>query len=219
MSYESIRESNEEFDNRTITNKETKKTLEINIKPATITLIIICLVFFLLSQLSPVINQLLSFNKYNLLKNPLVMITSAFLHANTTHLFFNIAVLFFLGTVIELNNSHKMIIKIFLTSVIISNTSFLILFPNNSAIGISGFIYALIGFLIITKPSLKILMPIGFISIPTPIIIAGPVLGIIESVLSFTIADGVAHVAHFSGLITGLIIGIIHKKSITKKGL
>ncbi len=216
MSYESIRDSNEEFDNRIITKKEIKPVLEINLKPVTTLLTITCFVMFIITLLAPITVQWLSFNKYNLIKNPLVIVTNAFIHANITHLLFNTAALFFLGTVLEINYNKKMVITIFFASVIASNISFLLLFPNNSSIGLSGFIYGLIGFLMVSKPSLKILMPMGFISIPTPIIIAGPVIGFIEFALSFTIADGVAHIAHFSGFITGVILGLTNIKNLKK---
>ncbi len=103
---------------------------------------------------------------------------------------------------------------LFFVSVLTANAFFIIFFPGFKAVGISGFIYGLIGALMVKDPFLKVLMPIGLISIPAPVIIAGPVIAFIEFLFSFTVADGVAHAAHLGGFIAGLILGFISRQSL-----
>jgi membrane associated rhomboid family serine protease len=203
MNYESVSVNSEE--------RVSKPVLVINVKPVTLFLIISCLALFALSLIFPVLIDWLAFSKDNLFRNPFVLISNALIHNGFTHLMFNMAFLFFLGNALEIHANSKLVMVLFFVSVISSNLSFSLLFPENSSVGISGFIYGLIGSLIIIKPSLKVLMPLGLISIPMPVFIAGPVIGLIEFILSSTIADGVAHVAHFAGFIAGIIIGLGYK--------
>jgi len=147
----------------------------------------------------------------NFLKNPLVVFTSALIHADIFHLVFNMAALFFLGNAFEINFGSKSMVVLFILSASASCFFFWMFFPFSSAVGISGFIYGLIGCLMVLKPSLKILLPLGFVSIPAPVIIAGPVIGFIEFIFSSTVADGIAHSAHLGGFIAGFVFGIYRR--------
>ncbi len=185
--------------------------LEINVKPVTISLILICIILFFFSSLFPSIIDLLSISADNFSVNPLVIITAAFLHRGWAHLLFNLFALFFFGTALESESGSKFMVLLFIASVTIANFAFMFLFPDSSAVGISGFVYGLIGSLVIIKPKLRILMPLGFISIPMPVLVAGPLIALGEFILSAANLYNIAHVAHFGGFIAGFAFGLIER--------
>ncbi len=189
-------------------NKTLKKELVINTKPATTTLILLIITTYLIELINPTIKNTLSLSMNNFNNNPLTIITSTLIHANIIHLLYNVTAIFFLSNALEIHTNTKTIIMIYITTTITSGLIFINAYPNTQVIGASGFIYGVIGALIVLKPKLIVLMPIGLISIPAPIIIAGPVIALIEAIMS-AVNDGIAHSVHITSLISGVIIGLI----------
>jgi membrane associated rhomboid family serine protease len=120
------------------------------------------------------------------------LITSVFVHATFTHLFFNMISLFFLGNLVEKIIGKKRFILFYLISGILAGLFFSLLagffgigifekiFGSSvsSGVGASGAIFALVGVLAILIPNKKIYL------------IAGPLIAIIaESVLGFFIPN------------------------------
>jgi len=186
--------------------------MKINLGIVTTIIILTCLVAFIIELADPSLLDYSSFSYSNFITYPWVLLTSSFLHAGLMHLGYNLFALVMLGYGLELKTGPKFMIMLYLTSTITGNTAFALLFPRASAVGISGFIYGVIGALIIIRPKMRILVP-GFIT-PIPVWLGGPLMGLGEFLLSFTLADGIAHIAHLGGLAAGLVLGFIGKVKI-----
>ena len=182
----------------------------INIGKITKWLIIICVIVYFIvpADLYP----LFIFNTDTVFQRPWTLVTNAFFHANLFHLLFNCFSLFMFGSIIELRHGSKIIITLFFTSVVFANIMFGLVNPGVYGLGISGFIYAIIGSAVILEPRTRVIFPIGFFYTTAPVSIAGPLMFLGELVFSIGSSDGVGHVAHAAGFIIGIILAYIEKK-------
>ncbi|MGC9058829.1 MAG: rhomboid family intramembrane serine protease [Candidatus Aenigmatarchaeota archaeon] len=145
---------------------------------------------------------------------PWTFLTSIFLHANFSHLFYNMLALFFFGLYLERIVDRKTYFLIFLISGIFGNIFFMLTTfnPNIPAVGASGAIYGIIG-------ALAALRPYAIVYIyftPLPLIVAAFLWALI-SFLGIFIPSSIAHAAHLSGLLTGYIIGYFLKRKERKR--
>ena len=87
-----------------------------------------------------------------------MFVTSIFLHANLSHLFFNMFALFFVGIYLERMVGRRTFFTIFLTSGIIGNLGYLVTASNPQvpAIGASGAVYGVMGALAVIAPFLLV---------------------------------------------------------------
>jgi membrane associated rhomboid family serine protease len=146
-------------------------------------------------------------------------ITSLFLHASATHLFFNMLGLYFFGKALEKEVRPRTWIMIYFLSGIAGNVIFG--FTSASAVvGASGCIFGLMGAAMLMKPKewIKIFV------IPLPLGIVAVFYAIVSTMLVFfnpiIAVDNVAHIAHLTGLLVGAgIIFFYHTKKAMKNTL
>lgn len=175
----------------------------LNVGKVTVSLILICLVGYILDFFMPGLKSSLAFGA----SMPVyTILTSVFMHGNIVHLFYNVLNLFIFGNLIELHYGSKPALILFLSSAVLANLVFAWFYPYSRAIGISGVVYALIGTSVILAPNAKIPLPIGGIAFPMKVWFAGPVMAIGEFLLSFISFDNIAHIAHASGFVVGFAI-------------
>ncbi|PJA22421.1 hypothetical protein COX58_02335 [archaeon CG_4_10_14_0_2_um_filter_Archaea_38_6] len=181
-----------------------------NIGEVTKWLIIICVAAYILVPQSWY--DYLMFNSATVSQYPWTLVTNAFLHGGLLHLLFNCFALFMFGSLVELKHGSKFMLLLFFSSVIFANIVFGIFDPGVYGLGISAYIYALIGSAVVLEPRARVFMPIGFIYTTAPVSIAGPILFITELVFSIGGGDGIGHVAHAAGFIIGVGIAYFMKQ-------
>ncbi len=142
--------------------------------------------------------------------HPWILVTSIILHANLLHLIYNLFSLLIFGNVLEVNSGSKLTLLVIIFSGVVGNIGF-VLFSDSSAIGFSGAVFGLIGACTVLVPNIKIPLPIGAVAVPVMIKFAGPIIAIGELLLSFFAFSNIAHFAHFSGFLVGIILALLFK--------
>lgn len=145
---------------------------------------------------------------YNLLYNSPVeiwrFVTPVFTHAQLCHLIANLFSLIYLGSLVEKYLTKTEYLFIYLGTGIISEIATTIAYslfrPEAVGIGASGAVYGLIGFIITTiiddkKDRFKVLIVV-----------------IVSAIGVNLFIPNVGNVAHFAGLISGLVFGFIFMK-------
>ena len=145
---------------------------------------------------------------YNLLYNSPVeiwrFVTPVFTHAQLWHLVANLLSLTYLGSLVEKYLTKTEYLFIYLGTGIISEIATIIAYslfkPEAVGIGASGAIYGLMGFIITTvvddkKDRFKVLIVV-----------------IVSAIGVNLFIPNVGNVAHFAGLISGLVFGFIFMK-------
>lgn len=145
---------------------------------------------------------------YNLLYNSPVeiwrFVTPVFTHAQLWHLVANLFSLIYLGSLVEKYLTKTEYLSIYLGTGIISEIATTIAYslfrPETVGFGASGAIYGLMGFIITTivddkKDRLKILIVV-----------------IVSAIGVNLFIPNVGNVAHFAGLVSGLVFGFIFMK-------
>lgn len=183
-------------------------TLSKDAPRATIALIVICFIIFILSGgWGGEANRTALFFDGALAALPIVehqywrLISYGFLHSGIMHIGFNMLLLWFLGSDIERGLGSKKFLLIYFTSLLGGACGALLLSPNALTVGASGAIYGLMG------AASVILYLRGINPFSTPI----GMLLIFNFILSFVI-PGVSIGGHVGGLIAGAIIGFIVSK-------
>jgi len=137
-------------------------------------------------------------------------VTAVFLHGGLGHLAYNLFALALFGSILEKLVGEKKFMFVFLVTGILAN-----LFSVNfysSSLGASGAIFGVIGALIVVRP----LMFVWAFGLPMPIFVAGilwAVGDLIGAVAFFTgnSLDNIGNLAHLSGMVFGLIFGILFR--------
>lgn len=152
------------------------------------------------------------------LTRPWTLLTSIFLHSTsyTFHLFFNGLVLMFIGPALERRVGGKDFIQLFLAAGIVASLAQLMVSaPDIPLLGASGAIFGILGALTVMSPRMPILL---FFFIPMQLWMLTLGYGVIEAFLAISRAGGmIAHMAHFSGLVAGLVYGYKLRKDREKK--
>jgi len=158
---------------------------------------------------------------YNLFYNGLeqgeyfTLITPIFLHFGLMHLAFNSIWLAMLGSKIEQQRGP---VHLLLLVIVCGAASNMVQYSWSGSMyfgGMSGVIYALLGYLWIGHK----LRPATYESLPNGIMLfmVGWLLFCMTGVLELAVGIAVANAAHLSGLITGLVMGTIFTLLSTKK--
>lgn len=148
-------------------------------------------------------------------------LTSMFMHGNFLHIFVNMLSLFFIGSLVEKIIGPKRYLFFYLISGLLAGLFFVLtslIFSidiNTYAVGASGALFGLIGFLMIITPNLPVY--IMFIPIPVKMKYAAPGMLVVLWLISIAGNIPIGNTAHFGGLIAGVIYGIYLKKSYKKK--
>ena len=143
---------------------------------------------------------------------PWMFVTSIFLHADFSHIFWNMFMLFMFGMVLERAIGTNRFLILFLLSGIVGNIGYVLYCITTGstvpAIGASGALYGVFACLAILVPDMRVYF---FFMIPMRIIHALLFYAAIDIVF-FTSDDNIAHAAHLAGLIVGLAFGFYLKK-------
>ncbi|PJZ51091.1 rhomboid family intramembrane serine protease [Leptospira saintgironsiae] len=142
--------------------------------------------------------------------NYYTLATSGFVHADFTHLLFNMLTLYFFGRHVDMVLGPLGFMGLYLASILIAN---LVSFQKNktdanyASLGASGGTSGIVFASILFYPYSKIFF--FFIPIPIP----GPIYAILYLAYSYYASknrqDGINHDAHFYGALTGLAVAIL----------
>ncbi len=170
----------------------------------TIWLVLFIIFVFVLQFLIPNFTAFFILNQFSF-QQPWRFVTAIFLHGSLIHLVYNIFALVFFGLITEKIIGSRNFLFLFLSSGIFGNVVSVNFYP--SSLGASGAIYGIIGTLTIMQP----LMTVFAFSIPMPMFLAsilwagGDLLGVFYS------PENIGYIAHISGLIIGLVFGLISR--------
>lgn len=159
---------------------------------------------------------LFALNPATLQLRPWTIVTSMFLHADFTHIIFNMFALYFFGLYLEQLVGEGNLLKLYFLGGIAGNSlyalSSLVLGspnPESIALGASSAIFAVAGALAMLRPNMKVVMIPIFI--PMPLYIAVFVFMVI---LSFM--PGVAWQGHLGGLAVGVLFGYYWRRRLVE---
>lgn len=177
----------------------------------TLTIIALCILSFILENLpgiGPLYVSAFAFNPEHILTRPWTLVTYMFLHSGFLHLFFNMFVLFFLGTTLEKIIGRNEYLGIFFASGILSAVGYSLLsYPifnisPVSMVGASGAIYGVFAALTMLEPDLKVYVYF----IPMKLKYALLIFALFDF-LMINSSDMIAHTAHLSGILVGIYMG------------
>ncbi len=169
------------------------------------------LVYILQLVFRPGFTNLFELSNSTLMSRPWGVITSIFLHDpnNIMHLFLNMLMLFFFGPLLERRIGSGKFLGIYLGSGILAGLVQVLVFPG-AVIGASGALMGVMGMLTVLMPDIKVILyfvplKLVYVTILFTILDLYPVLQ--------GSSDGVAHIAHLTGLAAGLAAGYYYKKT------
>lgn len=170
-------------------------------------LLIINIVLFILTYLRlPIIGEFVLYSNSNYFQ-PHQILTYMFLHSSITHIIFNMIGLVVFGPDIEKRFGSSKFLKIYLISGVLAGV-FHILFIDNPVVGASGAVWSLMVMYALYNP--ENIFHIYFF-IPAKIKYIVSAFFVIELYLSILGNDGVSHVAHIGGALTGFIFYRLNK--------
>jgi membrane associated rhomboid family serine protease len=188
-----------------------------------IVIIILCTISFFIEliQVNDIGNRYVDvfhFDPDSFITAPWTLVTYIFLHASLLHLFFNMLVLFFFGTVLERRAGNRQLLTIFFVSGILSALGYALLsqpvfniFPG-PMVGASGAIYGVFSALAVLEPDLRVYVYFFPMKLKYAL-----VLFALFDFFMINSSDMVAHTAHLSGLFIGLYMGYRIKKDQEKQ--
>lgn len=166
-------------------------------------LVIANVVMFLASQAYPELYQGLMLVPALVVYRPWTVVTYMFLHANVTHIFFNMLVLFFFGPRVEIRLGEKRFLWLYFLSGIGGAVGSFVFARSAAVIGASAAVYGVLLAFAMFWPKEKILL-FFIIPIDAWLLVAGAVVLSLYMGITGTEA-GVAHFAHLGGLATGFL--------------
>jgi membrane associated rhomboid family serine protease len=138
------------------------------------------------------------------------LFTSAFLHADTTHLLFNMLSFYFFAPTLSLVVGELPMVLIYLGSLLGGNLLSLFMQRNNgdySAIGASGAVSGIVFAAIAVLPGMNLYL--FFIPIAIPAYLYG-LMYMLYSINGIRKqSDNIGHEAHLGGAIVGVLLGIV----------
>lgn len=146
--------------------------------------------------------------------NLLPLLAAGFLHLGVAHLLYNVVFLVLFGVAAEPVFGATRTAGLFLGGIIAGNLAFAALFPAEAAIGASGGVFAVLAAGTLLKPAKHVH---GLVPVPLSIVAVFYILGAVGSV--FTLAGGVAHIAHVSGAVVGAALSFYWAPKRAGKGL
>lgn len=180
---------------------------------ATLALIIINFLVFILAYQNPRLNIYLSLNVRTIMFGKMYwqFITYMFAHQGFQHLFFNMLALFIFGIAVERAiGSKEFLLFYFVTGLLVGLFSFVLFWVtknyNAFLLGASGAVYAIL-FAYATCFPRNIISIWGIIPIPAPILVL--IYTIIEIVSQVFSSSNVAHFAHLFGFFAAFLYFII----------
>jgi len=144
------------------------------------------------------------------------IITSLFMHASASHLFFNMLGLYFFGKIMEEKLEPKRFLLVYFLSGIAGNLVYGFT-SSVPVVGASGCVFGLMGFAMLMEPKRMI----KFYVFPLPLGIIAIMYAVVETMLVYfgEAASGVAHIAHVAGMLVGGFFAFRSDKKVAGKGL
>lgn len=158
----------------------------------------------------------LATSRATVLERPWTLITSVFAHGGFLHIMFNGLVFLSFGPILEMRIGSKRFIGLFLLSGALAGLAQLAFMePEIVLLGASGAILGLLGALTVLTPKMPVLL---FFFIPLKLWMATLGFGILSAALAvLEVGGSIANVAHFAGLVIGLVYGFKLKKDEKKR--
>jgi len=181
-------------------------------RSATMKIITVNVIFFLLvffvSLFYPKIFDFIALQPSKLLAMPWTLVTSLFMHANPFHLLMNMFSLLFLGGFLERLIGTKRFLFIYflsglLGSILYASVFYLTGTGDLPAVGASGAIFGLGGMLAVITPRMPVY--ILFIPVSMPMWLGVTLSLALLWIVSILANLPIGNLAHFGGLIAGLI--------------
>lgn len=146
---------------------------------------------------------------------PWTVVTSVLAHNGLAHLFLNGIVLFFFGPVLEKRIGSRRFIYLVAAGGVLAGLAQVTIHAAllgvwSNVVGFSGALMAILGTLTILNPRVSVLL---FFVVPMPLWLltgAGGAFTVLAAVLNavgIPLLPGIAHIAHLTGLIIGLVVG------------
>jgi len=150
------------------------------------------------------------------------ILTSMFMHGSLFHIFANMFSLIFVGGLIEKLIGPKRYFWFYMFSGIFGSLLYVLFYfiagnlgINAPAVGASGALFGLVGFLVLITPNLPVYMM--FIPIPVKMKYAGPGLLVVLWLISIAGNVPIGNTAHLGGLIAGIAYGVYIKTKYKRK--
>lgn len=179
-----------------------------NLKNATITLIVINIIAFLVQEFTQgSFTQEFLLVSADILVRPWTLITSMFLHGSLSHLIYNMIALFVFGPFVEKRIGKKRFLILYFTGGLLAGIGASFFYP--AALGASGAIMGIAGMAIVLYPTKKILF---YLVIPMPLWVLG-ILYVAMDTFGIFFPSGTANIAHLVGLAIGLGYGFYIRKT------
>ena len=172
--------------------------------PAVAILIVASVLGGLISSFSPQLQRVLFFGSLAL-GEYWRLITPIFLHFGLVHLVFNSLWLSMLGSRIEQLAGSLHLMLLVLVSGVISNMAQFVWSGTVYFGGMSGVVYALLGYIWIKNkiaPHALLQLPLGIVGF-----MLGWLLVCMTGILDLLLGVGVANAAHLGGLVVGMLLG------------
>lgn len=157
-----------------------------------------------------------------------VLLTSSVLHGSPGHLIGNMVFLYALGRICESAYGAIITLLTYVGAVIVGGLAFIFLFPEQTAVGASGGVFGFVGAAMLGAPNKSLLdeLPIlHALSFPlfknlfSAILLSTIFLVLPTIVNMFSLADGVAHIAHMGGLVVGLLAAFVFRQEHVADGI
>ncbi len=167
----------------------------------------VCVVVFFISLIAPTfVYTYLALNPASLMLRPWTLVTHMFVHANFDHLFWNMLFLFFFGMELERRVGEARFLEIYFLSGIVAAVGQMLV-SSGTLVGASGALYGVLGCLAVIAPEIRVFL---FFILPLSIRYATVLFAIIDFLMVGS-GDSIAHAAHLTGLVVGLIFGYMMK--------
>jgi hypothetical protein len=148
----------------------------------------------------------------NIFVHPWTLITHMFLHNGFFHLFFNMMVLFFFGPELERRAGKATFLRVYFIAGIVAALGYS-LTSSQPVVGASGAIMGVFAALAVIAPEIRVYVYF----IPMRIVHALILFALVDFLL-IGANDMVAHTAHLTGILIGLLMGLRIKKSQQRPG-
>ncbi len=161
-----------------------------------------CVAVFALSQVFPgLFYGNLTLDSGMVLQRPWTVLTHMFMHADFSHLYFNMFALAVFGSIFERFAGSRAFLMVFFLGGLASSAAGMIFYP--STIGASGAVFAVLGCLAIFRPR-TVVWAMG---VPMYVIVALLIWAAIDLAGLFS-HDNVAHASHLAGMCYGGLYGL-----------
>jgi membrane associated rhomboid family serine protease len=156
-----------------------------------------------------------------------VFITASFLHGGIAHLVNNMIFLYLLGKLCERTYGTVKTGIIYFSAVILGGLSFILLFPQESAVGASAGVFGLATAAMLGAPEKTIFDEVPllhYFTVPvirnvfSTVLIATLFLVLPNLLNAFNLAGNVAHIAHIGGMAAGALFAFLWFPEKAKKG-